>query len=77
MLEIGLINFIETATTRKKNRSKAYSTHNELYRQFNACFKYDDIARVLGKYRTMENSKRFKLIWLLSQFSFTNTGGAK
>jgi len=71
LLELGILQFIETARSTKRSRNKAYSKYNALYRKFND--KHSDnryIALTLAKYREMENTKRFKLIWLLSQFSF-------
>jgi hypothetical protein len=68
ILEMGLIGFIEKAHEKTKRNSKAYSRHYDLYKKFNAKFDNDYIALALSKYRDMENSKRFKLIWLLSQF---------
>jgi hypothetical protein len=72
LLEAGFISFIETILARDKNRSKAYTRYNELYRKFRTTFDYKHIALILSKYREMGSDKRLKLIWLLSQFSFRN-----
>lgn len=75
-LEMGFIQFIETARDKSNIKNKAYSRYNDLYRRFNAEFNNDYIALVLARYREMVNNKRFKLIWLLSQFSFEQSEGA-
>ncbi len=74
-LEMEFVQFIETARIKNIKKSKAYSRYYALFRRFNNEFDNDYIALALAKYREMTNNKRFKLIWLLSQFSYKNSEG--